>query len=218
VHLSFTFPRQSVFGGGRDSANGPDAAGLVQAARMTELPSESDESAPSDRVSEFVTLYTRHYAQLQFYVIALLPSVGDAADVLQETSLVLWRKFSTYQGGTNFYAWACKIARLQALKHRQRMSRSARLFEIELMDQLAEEAAREEVATAASHEALAACMDKLSDGDRSLIRKRYQPNTSVRELAAEIGRTANSVSKSLGRIRRALLDCIQRQLASESNE
>jgi len=97
-----------------------------------------------DRMAEFVELYSSHYPRLQFYIMAMLPTANDASDVLQETSLVLWRKFDTFQSGTNFFAWACKIARLQALKHRERQGRTGQLFELSVLEKLAAEACRED--------------------------------------------------------------------------
>src|SRR6476620_1570072 len=91
----------------------------------------------SDPTSEFLELYSHNYPRLQFYLTTLLPIAEDAADVLQETSLVLWKKFDTYTTGTNFFAWACKIARLQALKHRERRGKAAMAFSDELLDTLA---------------------------------------------------------------------------------
>jgi RNA polymerase sigma-70 factor, ECF subfamily len=171
-----------------------------------------------DRMAEFVELYSGHYPRLQFYVMALLPTANDASDVLQETSLVLWQKFDTFQTGTNFFAWACKVARLQALKHRERRGRSAQLFEVSVLEKLAAEACREEVVSAVPLAVLESCIKKLSETDRSLIRRRYQPGTSVGQIAREIGRSANSLSKSFGRIRRVLLECVQRTLVHEGRE
>src|SRR5262249_41517220 len=148
-----------------------------------------------ERMAEFVELYSRYYPRLQYYLMALLPSANDAADVLQESSLVLWRKFASYESGTNFYAWACKIARLQALKFRNRVGRSAKLLDDAILEKLSEEAMGDEIDPAASLEALAYCLERLSERNRSLIRRRYQPNISVRELAAEVGCSANALSK-----------------------
>lgn len=165
------------------------------------------------RMAEFVELYSAYYPRLQYYLMALAPTSNDAADILQETSLVLWKKFSSFQTGTNFYAWACKIARLQTLKHRQRQGHSARILDNHAFDSIAEEAACEFDEPKLPLEILEACLDKLSDIDRTLISKRYQPDYTVKKIALELGRTANSLSKSLGRIRRALMDCIDRKLA-----
>jgi len=177
---------------------------------------ESDER--DDRVAEFLELYSSHYPRLQFYVTALLPSANDASDVLQETSMVLWRKFDTFELGSNFFAWACKIARFQVMKYRERQGRSARLFDTTLLEKLADEACDERLVHDVPLAALENCLGKLSESDRSLIRRRYQPDATVQQLAADIGRTANSVSKSLGRIRRMLLECIDRTLALEGRE
>lgn len=171
-----------------------------------------------DRVAEFLELYSSHYPRLQFYVTALLPTANDASDVLQETSMVLWRKFDTFELGTNFFAWACKIARFQVMKFRERQGRSARLFDTSLLEKLAVEAGNENLARSVPLLALENCVGKLSELDRSLIRRRYQPGVTVQQLAADFGRTANSLSKSLGRIRRALLECVDRTLAHERRE
>ena len=56
-------------------------------------------------------------------------------------------------------------------------------------------------------------MDRLSAGDRDLMRRRYAEAMEVQAIAAAMNRSPNAVSKSLGRIRRLLLDCIN----SDSN-
>lgn len=63
--------------------------------------------------------------------------------------------------------------------------------------------------------ALKHCLGKLRDKDRDLIESRYAPGERGKDLASQIGRPANSVYQSLGRIRRTLMECIQRQLAVE---
>ena len=54
--------------------------------------------------------------------------------------------------------------------------------------------------------------EKLASSDQRLLERRYADNIQVQELASQLGRAGDSVSKSLGRIRRALLDCIQRKM------
>jgi RNA polymerase sigma-70 factor (ECF subfamily) len=171
--------------------------------------------AAEERIAEFVELYSRYYPRLQYYLMAIMPSANDAADVLQEASLILWKKFDTYESETNFYAWACNIARLQALKYRERMGKSAKLLDDAILESLSEEAMSEEIDPAASLDALTCCLERLTERHRNLIRKRYQPNVSVSELAFEVGCSANALSKLLGKIRRRLLDCVERTLATE---
>jgi RNA polymerase sigma-70 factor (ECF subfamily) len=186
---------------------------------MSDNPNDQDVDARrSDPTGEFLELYSHNYPRLQFYLTSLLPMADDAADVLQETSLILWKKFDTYETGTNFFAWACKIARLQALTHRKRGAKSALTFSEELLEILAEEAADERFAPVNLQSYLRQCLERLSSRDQQLIQKRYEPGMTVRRLAADIGRTANSLSKSLGRIRRALLACIERNQAAAGRE
>lgn len=171
-----------------------------------------------DRVADFLELYTMHYRRLQLYVMALLPNANDAADVLQETSLVLWQKFDSFELGSNFFAWACKIARLQVLKSFERRKRSAKIFDNELLEVLVSEAQAEYGVHGESLKMLEDCLGKLPESDRVLIRRRYQSGTTVKQIATEVGRSANSLSKSLGRIRRTLLKCVEHSLIIESRE
>jgi RNA polymerase sigma-70 factor (ECF subfamily) len=168
-----------------------------------------------ERMKQFVELYSQHYPRLQYYLMALLPISNDAADVMQETSLVLWKKFDSFEIGTNFLAWACKIARLEVLKHYERGGRSTKLFDTRVLEQLAVQVNDSTARPAPPLEILESCLAVLSETDRKLIRRRYEPDTTVNQIAEEIDVTANSLSKMLGRIRRALLTCMERKLSRE---
>jgi RNA polymerase sigma-70 factor (ECF subfamily) len=161
------------------------------------------------RGEQFMTLYSGHQRRLYLYTMTLLPASVDAEDVLQETNLVLWRKFDQYQPGTNFFAWACQITRYEVLKYRERRARAAKLLDPDVFDQLAEVAVSQVEHLDEFHRrALVDCMDRLSAADRSLMGQRYAEAMEVRAIAAAMNRSPNAVSKSLGRIRRLLLDCI----------
>ena len=71
--------------------------------------------ADADRESEFARLFQDCHRQLFAYVHVLVRNYTDAEDVVQQTSLVLWRKFGEYQPGTSFAAWACGVGRFEAL-------------------------------------------------------------------------------------------------------
>jgi RNA polymerase sigma-70 factor (ECF subfamily) len=60
------------------------------------------------------------------------------------------------------------------------------------------------------------CLKKLKAPDRELVRRRYAPGSSGKSVAEVLDRPANSVYQSLGRIRRTLLECVNRQLSTES--
>ncbi|MGH7127883.1 MAG: sigma-70 family RNA polymerase sigma factor [Planctomycetaceae bacterium] len=174
-----------------------------------------DPAAPADG-SEFVPLFTRCQRSLYLFILAQVPSPTDAEEILQETNLVLWRKFDQFQPGTNFSAWASQVARYEVLKFRERRGRERLCFSDDLVQRIAEEAPIDLEELDLRRQALAKCLGKLRKSDRELIQQRYAPGTTGKTLARALGRPANSVYQSLGRIRRTLLECVNRQLAAEA--
>jgi RNA polymerase sigma-70 factor, ECF subfamily len=169
----------------------------------------SPESAMSDRNEQFMLLYSGYQRRLYLYTITLLPITIDAEDVLQEANMVLWRKFDQFQPGTNFFAWACRIIRYEVLKYREKHARAARLLDPDVLDRLTRTAVEQiEHLDEFHRRALVDCMARLSPDDRELMRQRYGEARQVQAMAATMNRSPNAVSKSLGRIRRLLLDCI----------
>ncbi len=81
-----------------------------------------------------VRLLTRHQEELFRYIFSLLPHEEDAKDVLQETSVALYRKFADYDPERPFLAWAYSFAHLEVLKQRERNSRGTRLWSQELVE------------------------------------------------------------------------------------
>jgi len=168
---------------------------------------------PDDRYERFVMLLARHEPAIHSYVVSLVGHWDDAADVMQQTSLVLWKKFDAFDPATSFPAWACAIARYEALNFRKKQRRDRHVFSNELLDTLADESLDELDEREAERRALAACLDKLTPDDRDLIEQVYAGETTIRLVAERLGRTANSIYKRLDRIRVGLLRCIERALA-----
>jgi RNA polymerase sigma-70 factor (ECF subfamily) len=57
---------------------------------------------------------------------------------------------------------------------------------------------------------------KLRESDRALIQTRYSPEGEGPGIADRLGRPINSIYQSLSRIRKTLLECINRRLAAEA--
>ena len=164
---------------------------------------------------QFMALYSSHQRRLYLYTVTLMCGAVDADDVFQEANLVLWQKFDQYREGTNFFAWACQIIRNKAMKHREKRARAAQLLDPDVFDRMAELAVAEVEHLDEFHRrVLADCMSRLSPGDRELMRQRYAESMPVQTMAASLDRSPNAVSKSLGRIRRLLLECITRAVDS----
>jgi RNA polymerase sigma-70 factor (ECF subfamily) len=163
-----------------------------------------------NRYDEFAHLLQRSAGQIVAYLHALLLNWSDADDVFQESCLVLWEKFDEFQPGTNFVGWALRVAQNKAMNFRRTRARRARFWKPELqMSLMAAVSDCDATAAGDSLAALAVCMDRLSEGDRRLVQRCYGDRVPVQRIAAELGRSPQSVHNSLRRVRTLLLECIQ---------
>lgn len=166
------------------------------------------------KVEQFAQLLAKCQRRVFLYVLTLVHRAADAEEILQETNLVLWRKFEAYQPGTSFERWACRIAYFEVLKFRQRQSRAERLFSDKFVEALAAESEASDSVLDARRNALAECLQKLRERDRALVLARYGAGATTRSVAETLGRSIQGTRRSLHRIRMTLLACIERTLAA----
>ena len=169
-----------------------------------------------NRKNEFLELFTLHQTQLYGYIYALVHNAEDAKDLFQTTSLILWRKFDQFTPGTNFLAWARRIAHYEVLYFQRRMATSKVQFSSELVDAFADAVLVESVAEIEDRQTfLNRCMKKLAELDHRLLELFYAQDRTAEQIGEELGRSRQSISNSLRRIRRALFACVRRELARE---
>ena len=63
-------------------------------------------------------------------------------------------------------------------------------------------------------EALAKCVDKLSERDRKMLDRCYAVERDYRKIARAEGKTIGAVYQAISRIRKALYLCVQRSMAA----
>jgi len=165
-------------------------------------------------VQEFMKLFVPTQRHLRTYIRALLPGSPDVDDVFQETSVLLWRKFSDFRPGTNFTAWAFRVAHNVVLNARAKRRRGRVMFDQGLVDLLASEMSTMTPELDARAEALARCLKKLSPADRDLLRRRYEGAASIKSIAQAVGRPIQGLYKAMQRIHDGLFDCIQKRLTT----
>jgi RNA polymerase sigma-70 factor (ECF subfamily) len=169
----------------------------------------------ADRQAEFVRLLTQHSSRIFGFVMALCVNRSDADDLFQNTSVLLWEKFDDFQPGTNFLAWACRIAYFEALYDR-RKGRRVKTLSDAAWEALAADALQVIDQPNERHEALADCLSKLSSRDRELLEHKYFSQRSVAEIAERYSKSVHSIYRSLSRIHSSLLHCMRRALTSNS--
>jgi len=178
---------------------------------MHAAPSKSQMQTADPR--EFIRLLMENERRIYAYIRTLLGNATDAEDVLQETSIILWDKFSEFdREHGNFIAWSFKIAYYTSQNFRRKKGRSKVVFSNKLFDAIAEKTSPMVEELDERHEHLAGCIEKLSDADRQLLQLRYDLNTSIEVTAEKCGRTTQAIYKALSRMRAALFQCVTRAM------
>jgi RNA polymerase sigma-70 factor (ECF subfamily) len=171
---------------------------------------------PPTREAKFSELIANHQNQIYGFVRAMVRRTEDAQDLHQQTLVVLWQKFDKFESGTNFLAWALRVAELEVLAFRRR-NQPLTGFGDEVFSQLAD-AMHGQAESGVLGERIAAlkqCLTKLSKEDSTLIKDVYVERHRVKSVAEQLGRIPQSVSNSLRRIRRVLFDCIESAVSRE---
>lgn len=167
-----------------------------------------------DTSAEFVTLWNAHSRRVYAYIYSLVADWAHADDIFQDTGLVVLKKFSEFEPGTNFGAWACRIAYHRVLYHLRQQRMQDHLDE-EVLNALQDESLTMAEGLNSRLAALTECLKQLSEKDRKLVELRYHGSNAVETVAQKLGRTTWAVYKALTRIHETLLDCISRKLSQE---
>lgn len=169
--------------------------------------------AENERHDKFLRSFTANELAIRAYVRRLVPTRADADDVMQEVSVVLWKKFETFREDGSFRAWAFGVARFAALSWRRDKARDRLVLDEEVVAKLASETIEMEPHLHRQREALEKCMKKIHPGQRELLIRAYGADTSIRDLAESSGRSVPGFYQWLHRVRRMLLECIQRTIS-----
>jgi RNA polymerase sigma-70 factor (ECF subfamily) len=171
--------------------------------------------ANNEPTSEFLHLLLMHQRRIWAFIVTLLPNWADAEEVYQDTCLVMWSKWNEFEPGTNFLAWACKIAQNKILNRRRRRSRGQLALDEEVLEAVAQERLASDQVLDARYAALTDCLEKLRPNDQELIRQCYAGRETIKQVAQQLGRPADTLYKTLKRIRDALYNCVDRAIARE---
>jgi RNA polymerase sigma-70 factor (ECF subfamily) len=175
-------------------------------------PSADDKRDPL----EFSELLRLSRSRVFGYLLALVQNLADAEDLYQQTALLLWEKFEQYEPGTDFGNWASTVAHFTALNFLRRHARRRVLFSEAAMARLFKvEGELKTTDCSARAEALGNCLKRLPDREQRLLQLRYGGDRSIQEIAEQESRTVGSLYTALSRIRKSLVECIERRLGME---
>lgn len=175
-----------------------------------------DEAASDERRSHdrFMRLFLQSERELLRYVMAIVPHVGDARDVLQEAAVSLWAKFDQYDSAKPFVAWACRFALFEAKQFLRTEGRRKAKLASDVVELLAERRQELDEVLNARLLHLPECLGKLPEPQRALLKGYYFDEDTVEALAKKFDRSLEAVYKTLQRARTALAECIQGKMRS----
>lgn len=168
---------------------------------LTDTPVETNDP-PIDRRDRFETIFLAHSRAILGYALRRVPVAADAADVVAETFLVVWRRIDDVPADPDVRPWLYGVARLVLANHLRGTRRRHRLGERlrdDLLTQL-DDAHPAQPATDVVHQALA----RLDDDDRELLRLTSWEELSPAELAIALDIPAATVRTRLHRARKRL--------------
>jgi RNA polymerase sigma-70 factor (ECF subfamily) len=171
-----------------------------------------------DAARQAMRLWTLAQPTVSAFVTSLVRDFRDRDDVLQETAVAVFESIERYNPERPFVAWALGIARNQVGLYLRRRGRDRLVFDADTVAELA--LAFESVAPDQSRhlDHLRDCMKMLEGRARRLCELRYGDDLKPAAIAQAVGMSANTVAKSLQRIRERLRTCIeQRNVAMPAN-
>jgi len=169
-----------------------------------------------DQTEQYVSLILQVQPKLYGYILSLIADPVLAQDILQETNLVIWRKSDEFEFGTNFNAWAYRIALFQVKAARKKLFRDRLVFSDEMVQMLASESEPHLEDMQDRVRLLRKCMNLLSQKQQELLRQRYTLGRTAQEIARELGRPVASIHQTLYRIRLALIECVGKAKDSQA--
>ena len=140
----------------------------------------------SEQTEAYLRLLTQHDRWLAAYVYSLVARAADADDILQEVKVTMWKHFAKFEAGSNFRAWARKIATNQILNYRRaEQRRPSSELEQAFIEAVAAEIDRRADALDHRADALRLCLRKLPEAHRKIVVWRYYEDCGDRRNRGE---------------------------------
>lgn len=167
------------------------------------------------RTEVFLNLLMANQRRINAYILSLVPNFTDADDIMQETITVMWRKFDSFEVGTDFAGWGLRVAYFCILDHRKKHEKEKFIFSEPLLAEISEVAREKQNETDDRIRHLRRCIEKLTPEDRRFLKARYELNNGVRSLAVQLDRSVQYVYKHLSRVHHSLNLCVKRAVREQ---
>jgi RNA polymerase sigma-70 factor (ECF subfamily) len=172
----------------------------------------------SERQRQFAEYFVLHQARVYGYIVTMLPNRHDAEDVFSNTSLILWEKWDQFDARRDFAAWACGIARNEVHNFLRTRAHDHVSLSEKMLDELADVRLQSQPLLNRRRLKLADCMKKLDFICREMLERSYAAGASIKAIAKQFRLTPNALSLRLRRLRREMLECVERGMNEDADE
>jgi RNA polymerase sigma factor (sigma-70 family) len=168
----------------------------VREGRLRGATAMASESPSTERVERFHAIYLDNHLPILGYALRRTSSEEDAADVVAETFLVLWRRLDDVPPGEETKPWLYGIAR-HVISNGQRSERRRRRLLARMRASRRAEGADVGVGSVVSN-----VMLQLSPRDRELLRLAAWEDLTPAEIGIAFGCSTNAAKVRLHRARK----------------
>jgi len=153
--------------------------------------------------------YRVHHARIYSFIVKRVQNGADAADILNEVMLEVWRGAGGFQGRSQVLTWVLGIAHHKIVDCLRRRSPHVALDD-ELAGNIADESdgAPETLAQRQDAALLRYCVDKLSDNHRTVVHLAFFQDLSYPEIAEILSCPEGTVKTRMFHAKQLLKRCL----------
>lgn len=163
----------------------------------------------------FVRQLMIHRKRIYSFILSLVANSSDADDIMQETAVLMWKKYQETADISSYAAWGIRIAHYKVLEFRRKHRNKKIQFNSDLFESILVGAVEVNEGLDRRHEALKKCISKLKPQQKKIIELRHQKGQTVKSIAELLHLSPHNVYKLIPRIHDMLVRCIHRTLRTE---
>ena len=156
----------------------------------------------------FLSLMASVQGRIYAYILSRWPNKSDADDIMQETISILWKKFDTYEPGTEFQAWAFTVVKYVLSGFRRKHQNNPLQFSAEALEALDIQSEKYLNEYNSQIGVLRDCVRKLPPKEMKIIQLKYEGGLSSQKIALNLGMSLRTFYRNLSKIHGALIRCM----------
>ena len=176
--------------------------------------SENSGQTKEQAANDFVHLMSVSQMSIYAYIMSVVGNSIDADDIMQNTSALMWTRYSDFESGTDFVRWGISIAHYKIKEFRKQQNRHQ--FNDKVMEVIHKQAPDKLSDLSLYIEKLNQCLAKLPSSDLSLVKLRYESGNSIKKISQRLNISVQAVYMKLSNIHGMLGRCIKQLIIQES--